>query len=137
MKTVIVRNYPTFHHRASDTRFEARAVDIDQQGPAFVGVAAVEDAVATEHFMNQHGFLVVEHSDALMAGTARKPAAVSSADAISREPTDAELQHAAEANEEAARAEALRNGEQVPPKKKGAKPKPEKDDADTGAADAK
>lgn len=123
MKTVIVRNYPQLFHRPSDTRFEARAVDIDQEGAAFVGVAAVEDDVATEHFMNRHGFLVFEHDDALMAGTARNPASVSTETALTREPTEAELQHAAEANEDAARAEAIRNGEQVPAKPKKGKAK--------------
>lgn len=127
MKTVIARNYPTLHHRPTDTRFEARAVNIDQQGAAFVGVAEVEDAVAAEHFVNRDGFHVFEHSDALMAGTARKPAVASTKDAITREPTEAELQHAADTNEEAERAEAIRNGEQVPAKsKKGAKSKAEK-----------
>lgn len=134
MKTVIARNYPTLTHKPTDTRFESRAVNIDEQGAAFVGVAEVEDDVAEQHFMNRDGFHVFEHDPALMSGTARKPATASTEHALTREPTEAELQHAAEANEEAARAEAVRNGEQVPAKPK--KGKPKKDDEPPAGGDA-
>ena len=133
MKTIIVRNYDTFHHRASDTKFESRAINLDEQGACFMGVAVVDDDVATEHFMNRDGFLVFEESAALMTGTARRPASASTEDTLTREPTDAELDHAEECRIEAERAAAVRDGALVE-----AKPsKPTRKQLALAAAEAK
>jgi len=110
MKTVIIRNYEKFHDRTTDTKFEPRAVDIDGEGAGFVGVAVVDDAVAAEHYIGRHGFLVFNEDPRIMAGTARTPASASTASALTREPTDAELDHAEECRIDAERAQALRDG---------------------------